>query len=180
MIEMTLSDQTTPVLQAAIRAFGHPRPALAAIGEKVLEFTKERFSVSADPYGAPWQPNKASTLENYLARRTSGRHRTQKGVLTAKAQRMLAVKKPLIGVSRSLSTQLHTRVLSDAVEVSSSMKYAAMQQFGGSKTKFPHLWGDIPARPFFPDEKRALPPILAERIHDVLSEALLDRKGNGG
>ncbi len=23
-----------------------------------------------------------------------------------------------------------------------------MQQFGGNKSKFPNLWGDIPARPF--------------------------------
>jgi phage gpG-like protein len=23
-----------------------------------------------------------------------------------------------------------------------------MQQFGGTKAKFPNLWGDIPARPF--------------------------------
>jgi phage gpG-like protein len=23
-----------------------------------------------------------------------------------------------------------------------------MQQFGGSKSEFPHLWGDIPERPF--------------------------------
>lgn len=30
------------------------------------------------------------------------------------------------------------------------MKYAAIQQFGGTKAQFPHLWGDIPARPFLP------------------------------
>jgi phage gpG-like protein len=35
------------------------------------------------------------------------------------------------------------------LEIYSTMEYAAMQQFGGSKTEFPNLWGDIPARPFF-------------------------------
>ena len=34
--------------------------------------------------------------------------------------------------------------------VNSSMDYAAMQQFGGKKSMFPQLWGDIPARPFLP------------------------------
>jgi len=28
------------------------------------------------------------------------------------------------------------------------MEYAAMQQFGGKKSEFAHLWADIPARPF--------------------------------
>ena len=28
--------------------------------------------------------------------------------------------------------------------------YAAMMQFGGQKSEFPQLWGDIPARPYLP------------------------------
>lgn len=30
----------------------------------------------------------------------------------------------------------------------SARPYAAMMHFGGTKPEFPHLWGDIPARPF--------------------------------
>lgn len=180
MIEVNVTDLATPALQKAIRRFSNHRPALKAIGEIVLEFTKERFDVSTDPYGVPWLPNKASTLENYLAQRTSGRHRTQKGALTAKAQRMLVAKKPLIGVSRSLSKQFHYRVLVDSVEVRSSMKYAAMQQFGGNKTKFPHLWGNIPPRPFFPNGLRGMPPRLEKRIFDVLREAFLPQNEQSG
>jgi len=37
-----------------------------------------------------------------------------------------------------------------------------------TKAQFPHLWGDIPARPFFPDEARGLPDDLNNSISDVL------------
>ncbi len=36
----------------------------------------------------------------------------------------------------------------NALEIGSPKKYAAMQQFGGTKADFSHLWGGIPARPF--------------------------------
>jgi len=36
----------------------------------------------------------------------------------------------------------------DAVEIGTNLPYGAMQQFGGTKAEFPHLWGDIPERPF--------------------------------
>ena len=38
---------------------------------------------------------------------------------------------------------------SAGVQIGSPMKdYAAMMQFGGTKSEFPQLWGDVPARPF--------------------------------
>ncbi|WP_248594777.1 hypothetical protein [Candidatus Accumulibacter contiguus] len=55
------------------------------------------------------------------------------------------------------------------------MNYAAMQQFGGTKARFPHLWGDIPARPFFPDAQRGLPAPLIEQIILVLQDYLDSR-----
>lgn len=61
----------------------------------------------------------------------------------------LASKKPLIGESRSLSTPFYWRVTGQAVEIRSTMTYAAMQQLGGKKADFPHLWGDIPDARFF-------------------------------
>lgn len=57
-------------------------------------------------------------------------------------------KRPLAGESGALGQQIHYRVKGHTLEVGSVMKYAAMQQFGGTKAQFPHLWGDIPARPF--------------------------------
>lgn len=124
------------------------KPALKAIGESMTESTKQRFIDSKGPDGTPWKPNKPSTL----ARKKS--------------------RKPLIGESLMLSEQIHYDVPSnDTLIVGSSMEYAAMQQFGGSKSEFPHLWGDIPARPFLglSDDDQAM---IAETIREHLDSAL--------
>ncbi len=38
----------------------------------------------------------------------------------------------------------------DSVTIRNTMPYARMMQFGGTVQEWPHLWGDIPARPFAP------------------------------
>lgn len=152
-----------------------PRPALKAIGEKVTEFTKTRFEQSADPYGVPWTPNSDTTLRKLL--HGSGKNFTKKGALSARGTKTLAGKKPLIGESKSLSSQFHAKVLGDSVTVSSSMVYAAMQQFGGTRSEFPHLWGDIPARPFFPNAEQGLPDGLSQEIAEILREAIESAAG---
>lgn len=172
MIKIEITD--TGVVEAFNRlvAFGEdPRGALMGIGEKMLDFTKRRFVESTDPYGNPWAQNSDTVLRATLHR--SGRNFTKAGKLSKRGQAVLAGKKPLIGESKSLSTQFSYPVLgADTVVVASPMVYAAMQNFGGSKAKFPHLWGDIPARPFFPDESRGLPDELSREITDVLRAAL--------
>ena len=61
----------------------------------------------------------------------------------------IAGKKPLTGETRALATTINYQLQGDnAVSIGSPMVYAAMQQFGGKKSDFPHLWGNIPARPF--------------------------------
>jgi hypothetical protein len=148
-----------------------PDGALRAIGEVVIGFTKSRFEQSIDPYGNPWAPNSDTTLRALLAR--SGKNFTKKGALSKRGQTVLAGKKPLIGESRSLSTQFTYRLPGDSsVEITSPMVYAGMQNVGGTKAEFPHLWGDIPARPFFPDEGRGLPGELTGSITQVLVDAL--------
>ncbi len=64
-----------------------------------------------------------------------------------------------------------TLIGDDTLEIGSSMNYAAMQQFGGNKSEFPFLWGDIPARPFLgiSDEDEA--NILAT-IEEFLNESM--------
>lgn len=173
MISISADDRE---LSAAIRAvadvFGNTRPALTAIGEELVEFTKGRFALSIDPYGTPWLPNKPSTMAAYLRRMLGRKARTKGGGLSKRAQTAAAGKKPLIGESRSLSTQIHARIVGDAVEVRSTMAYAALQQFGGKKAQFPHLWGNVPPRPFFPDPRRGLPAEVSDRIREVLTSAV--------
>jgi phage virion morphogenesis protein len=131
----------------------NPRPLLLEIGEELTESTLKRFSSSTAPDGSKWQANSALTILR------SGQG---KG------------KKPLIGESKSLSTQIHYELAETSVVVGSSMIYARVQQQGakmgefgryyqlsrqkygekdfrryaGMKKGHPLPWGDIPARPF--------------------------------
>ncbi|MFI3186582.1 MAG: phage virion morphogenesis protein [Methylococcaceae bacterium] len=105
---------------------GNITPLLAEIGEDMKESTMERFVTSKDPYGMMWALNSGVSQEMF-----------EEGV------------KPLIGDTGLLNSTINYNVLSTtAVEIGSPMIYAAMQQFGGTTTQFPHLWGDIPARPY--------------------------------
>jgi phage gpG-like protein len=150
MIQINLTDTGVHAeLARLVNAFDNPQPALKSIGELVVEFTKTRFEVSQDPYGKPWAPNTDTTLRRMLHGNAKNFTKV-KGRLSARGQLALSSKKPLIGESKSLSTQFAWRLVGDGVEIRSTMIYAAMQQFGGKKADFPNLWGDIPARPFFP------------------------------
>ena len=172
MIKIEITDSGVVDAFNRLIAFGEsPQGALMAIGEKVMDFTKQRFVLSVDPYGNPWAPNSDATLRAALHR--SSKNFTKKGALSKKGNAYLAGKKPLIGNSKSLSTQFSYRVMGDnSVMISSPMIYAAMQNFGGTKAEFPNLWGDIPARPFFPNPEQGLPDELSLEITNVLRDAL--------
>jgi len=162
MIEITVDNRA--VLEALRRLHARledMRPALLEIGEDLTESTKRRFETGTGPDGQRWASNTQATLEAYL-NQISGVYEVKTGKRTgdkkgwylkdgragAKAANALAGKKPLIGESKALSTTIHYQVHGNTLAVGSSLPYAAMQQFGGSKGEFPHLWGDIPARPF--------------------------------
>lgn len=110
-------------LERLAKAAANPRPALLSIGEDLVKSTKNRFNESRGPDGKAWAPNSPATLKR---KRGS---------------------KPLIGEG-ILRDQIGYAEGGNVLSVFSTMEYAAMQQFGGKKSKFPHLWGDIPARPF--------------------------------
>jgi len=111
-------------LQRLQGAVGDLRPALAEIGEDLIDSTMQRFSTSTAPDGSNWALN--SVLSTLLYKEGD---------------------KPLVD-GGTLSQQIDKNVTREMLEVGSTMQYAAMQQFGGTKEEFPHLWGDIPARPF--------------------------------
>lgn len=110
---------------------------LGTIGDRLVTTTQDRFATATAPDGTPWAANSPVTIARYLGL-SSGKKREAKA----------ASKKPLTGESKSLRNQIHHQVSGNVLEVGSTMEYAAMQQFGGKKAEFPHLWGDIPARPF--------------------------------
>lgn len=147
MIEVTVDTQA---IQRALRdlEIGARRmgPAFKSIGEHLLNTTGERFRDSRAPDGTPWAANSPETL----ARKKSDR--------------------PLIGETGRLEDQISYDAGDQGVLVGSGMKYAAMQQFGGSKTRFPHLWGDIPARPFLgvsADDEQEIGKIVMNHLRNA-------------
>lgn len=124
----------------------NPTPVLKTIGEDIIERAKQRFVSATAPDGTPWAPNARSTIEAFVrAKGGMGKRGINK-----KGQGWAISKRPLQGESGDLARQFHLAVDRNALTVSHSAVYAAMQQFGGKKSQFPNLWGDIPARPFLP------------------------------
>lgn len=125
------------------------QPVLSDIGQQMVRRARARFASSTAPDGARWKPNSAVTLQR-LADSIGPSGRKKDGSLNARGRRAVGAKKPLVGESHSLETQIAHQADRRSVTVSAPTEYAAMQHFGGSRSEFPHLWGDIPARPFMP------------------------------
>lgn len=148
MIEVKIDNsRVVAALDRLSRAAANPRPAWLAIGESLVESTKKRFETSTAPDGSRWAPNRPATYLG-MVNAFGKSHFGKTGRLNAKGATRAAGKKPLIGETRNLSTQIHYETNAEGLRVGSPMVYAAMQQFGGKKSRFPNLWGDIPARPF--------------------------------
>jgi len=148
-------------------------PVLLAIGDDIIERTKQRFASATGPDGKTWVANSEATLINYIRRRGGFSDKT--GRITAKGQRLAINKRPLQGESGDLAQQFSKLVVGgNSLLVGSTMVYAAMQQFGGTKAQFPNLWNDIPARPFLPImPDGALYAVEEARILDALRHYLL-------
>ncbi len=150
-----------------------PDPVLRAIGEDLLVIVKGTFETSSSPDGAPWAPNSQATLMALL-NRGKGNYNAKGGKLSAKGSQRVMSKKPLIGETHFLSGNIFYNVASGVLEVGTPAEYGAMQQFGGTKAKFPNLWGDIPARPFMPiTPAEELMPVAEQVAVDAVQEYLL-------
>lgn len=128
------------------RAAGNLKPVFEDMGQHLVNSTRRRFEDGEAPDGTPWAENSPVTL-------------------AAKPG-----EQPLVGESRLLSTEIHDEASPSRLLVAPLMEYSAMQQFGGTKAQFPHLWGDIPARPFMgmsDDDERELLAL----VHDHLLDA---------
>jgi phage virion morphogenesis protein len=129
---------------------GNPRPAYTAIGEYLIRAGDQNFARQQSPDGRRWAPNTRLTIERYLAGalKNGSKLLDKKGRLNSKGSLFVSSKKILQGRTGMLRHRLFYRLVSDGVEYGSPEVYAAMQQFGGKKSAYPHLLGDIPARPF--------------------------------
>lgn len=67
-----------------------------------------------------------------------------------------------------LAASISTHADDSSALVGSNKPYAAMMHFGGDKDDWPHLWGDIPARPYMPmDADGKLQPEAEEAVLDL-------------
>lgn len=116
---------------------------MKSIGEEMVNRTQQRFRDKEAPDGTPWQDNSPVTKK----RKGHGR--------------------VLEGESKQLARQFSYSASSEGVEWGSLMVYAAMQNYGGAKADFPHLWGDIPSREFIgmnDDDEDEVLGILADHF----------------
>jgi phage virion morphogenesis protein len=111
-------------LNELLQKTGHVSPALRKIGETLKESTQKRFESTTAPDGTPWASNKPSTLEH----KNGSRPLTDGGTL-----------------GDTIDYQLRGE---DSLLIGSPAEQAAMMQFGGTKSEFPNLWGDIEGRAF--------------------------------
>jgi len=170
-------ETTHEVAAAALRELAdridNMQPVLLALGEDMTERTKQRFATATAPDGTRWKPNTQATLIAYLNKRGGFSKKT--GKITARGQKLATGKRPLQGESGDLARQIFYEATDESLTLGSSMRYARMQQFGGQKSEFPHLWGDIPARPFLPvTAGNELAPTEAEAILERIRQYLLD------
>lgn len=125
-VAIQLNDQEILAsLSALATAANRLEPALDEIGAAVQASISLNFSGQHDPDGNPWEPLSDVTLEN--RRGGSGQ---------------------ILRDTGRLNRSITYNVQAESVEIGSDVVYANMQQFGGKKTDFPWLWGDIPPRPF--------------------------------
>jgi phage virion morphogenesis protein len=118
---------TGPVLAELNRLYENTAnlsPAAREIGETLQESTQKRFESATAPDGTAWAPNKSSTLEH----KNGSRPLTDGGTL-----------------GDTIDYQLRGE---DSLLIGSPAEQAAMMQFGGTKSEFQNLWGDIEGRAF--------------------------------
>jgi len=165
MIRIDIDDRDVrQALEKLQRKMGDMTPAMKDIGELLIETTKRRFVTSTAPDGSRWEPNRPATIMSYLQGK-SGAFSKRDGRLTKKGARLAANKKPLIGESKSLSTEISYRADRASVEIGSPMEYAAIHQFGGKAGRGKKV--TIPARPFMglsESDKRAVLEIIEEHL----------------
>lgn len=130
-------------------------PVFKNIGEILLNSTRRRFEVGMGPLGEQWAVNSDVTLANKRDTR------------------------PLIGDTRSLSTQINYQSDANHVLLGSLMEYGGTQHFGAKKGQYgqtrygvPLPWGDIEARPYI-----GLSSEDEEDIIDMLSNHLAKAAG---
>lgn len=197
MITIEVDDKRVlDVINKLIARLDDLTPVMQTVGDYLVGSTKRRFATSTGPNGVRWAPNTETTYLRMIERAhgvtlTKGEHA---GKLNAKGAGMAMAKKPLIGETHRLSSEISAQADRDSVEIGSPMVYAAVQQFGakmgefgrysqvarwhkyekgdfrkhaGTVEGFPIPWGNIPPRPFL-----GLSEVDADQVLAIVGEHL--------
>lgn len=136
------------VLRRVEWAVGDLAPLMKGIAAELVAITEENLEAEGQS-GDAWPSLSEVTTS----------HREEAGTWPGQ---MLQVSSA--GLAASISTQADD----SSALVGSNKPYAAMMHFGGDKADWPHLWGDIPARPYLPmDADGKLQPEAEEAILDL-------------
>lgn len=135
-------------LAAKVRSLQRPRPLLLAIGEHLAETTRMRFVESRAPDGSRWASNSQTTMERYIGER--GGYSKKTGRIISRGAALAQNKKPLVGTTRQLGSQILYQATDAVLQVGSNRIQAAVMQHGADKGSLGGgaPWGDIPARPY--------------------------------
>lgn len=124
-------------------AVGDLTPLMHSLAAELTSQTEENF----EHEGRPQWPELSDTTTEYRAK-----HGNWPG--------------QILQVSAAgLAASITTLATDSWAMIGSNKPYAAMMQFGGEQADFPHLWGDIPDRPYLPmDSEGNLQPQAEEAI----------------
>lgn len=139
-ITLEFNDQDVQQKLAALELrVGNLLPAMELLGNYFVEKTQENIKNSTDWAGRPLAPNSPTTL---LFKRGT---------------------KPLIDSGALQAHISMSKTGNRSVKIAANEVQSAVMQFGARKGEFgtnargaPIPWGDIPARPFFPDDEAAI------------------------
>lgn len=176
MIDIEVSDNgVNQALTRLANTTQYLPTVLDLIGDMLVDSTKQRFATSTGPDGQRWASNSQVTILRYLSKyKGSYGKKTGKktGKLTKTGAGRVMGKRPLIGETGDLASQIDKKVEGNTLYIGSTMKYAAVQQFGAKKNQFGKApWGDIPARPFLGLSDQDRNNIL-DTISDYLTDSL--------
>lgn len=131
------------VLREIERAVGDLTPLMRGVAAELAQQTEQNFENEGRP---EWAELSDTTTER----------RAKKGNWPGQILQVSAA---------GLSASITTHATDSSALVGSNKPYAAMMQFGGVQADFPHLWGDVPARPYLPmDASGILQPEAEEAI----------------
>lgn len=122
MLNLNITPTGATIRRLTALRFSGAQKAKASrlIGAEMVYRTEERFTTQSAPDGSPWLPSLRAIEQSGETLRDTGR----------------------------LLASLNWQAVPKGVEWGSNVVYAAMMNFGGKKSQYSNLWGDIEPRTF--------------------------------